>query len=134
MRKWKVFDSSKRRLALYSSLISHFCHFRKIPKNRCRNGHQNHRKLVQNPTWRRPVAIDSSIFVVLERCKKHVFLIRFPWPKKCEKSDQQAGQGFTAVKADYFLGAWPPRAAPFHARAYHGKRKNGSLPVRTGKR
>ena len=25
--------------------------------------------------------------------KKHVFLIRFPWPKKCENSDQQAAQG-----------------------------------------
>ena len=38
MRKWKVFDGSEPRLALYSSLISHFRHFRKNTKKTVSKG------------------------------------------------------------------------------------------------
>ena len=40
MRKWEVFDGSEPRLALYSSLISHFRRFWKKSKNRCQKGAQ----------------------------------------------------------------------------------------------
>ena len=48
--KSKVFDGSEPRLALYSSLISHFCNFRKKSKNRCQKGAQKLWFLIQNAT------------------------------------------------------------------------------------
>ena len=50
IRKWEVFDSSEPRLALYSSLISHFFDFRKRLKNRCQKGGQKLSFLIQNAT------------------------------------------------------------------------------------
>ena len=58
----RFFDGSEPRLALYSSLISHFCHFRKNRKNRCQKGSQKSLFLVQKPTLGAPGAIDSTIF------------------------------------------------------------------------
>ena len=50
MRKSKVFDGSEPRLALYSSLISHFFDFRKRSKNRCQKGGEKLSFLIQNAT------------------------------------------------------------------------------------
>ena len=42
MRKSKVFDGSEPRLALYSSLITHFRNFRKILKINAKMAHRIH--------------------------------------------------------------------------------------------
>ena len=44
-RKSKVFDGSEARLALYSSLISHFRHFRIIFEKLMKKGAQNYAKI-----------------------------------------------------------------------------------------
>ena len=52
MRKSKLFDGSKPRLALYSSLISHFCTFWKKLKNQCQNVLQKFCFLIKkNEPW-----------------------------------------------------------------------------------
>ena len=55
------------------------------------------------------------------------FWMRLQWTKKSEKSAQVAAKGLFAVNGELLFGSLGPRAAPFHARAYHGKRKNGSF-------
>ena len=42
MRKWEVFDGSEPRLALYSSLISHFRPFRKNRKTYAKREAKSH--------------------------------------------------------------------------------------------
>ena len=59
-RKWKVFDGSEPRLALYSSLISHFRHFwkknRKIDAKREAKNHCRRRAFTAAPQRHRPFA------------------------------------------------------------------------------
>ena len=51
MRKSKVFDGSEPRLALYSSLITHFCHFRKTQKINAKRDAQNRVFGSENEPW-----------------------------------------------------------------------------------
>jgi len=70
MRKWKVFDGSEPRLALYSSLISHFFDFRKGLKNRCQKGGQKLSFLVQNATLDAQGSIYPTFFDDFEKYEK----------------------------------------------------------------
>ena len=62
MPKSKVFDSSEPRLALYSSLILHFRHFRTISKKQCKKAYKKLLSLVQKPALGAQGLIDSAFF------------------------------------------------------------------------
>ena len=70
MRKWEVFDGSEPRLALYSSLISHFFDFRKGLKNRCQKGGEKLSFLVQNATLDAQGSIYPTFFDDFEKYEK----------------------------------------------------------------
>ena len=72
MRKWKVFDGSEPRLALYSSLISHFFDFRKKLKIRCQKGSQKLSFLVQTETLNGQGSIYPTFFDDFEKYEKSV--------------------------------------------------------------
>ena len=87
MQKWMVFDGSEPRLALYSSLISHFRHFQKMSKNQCKKGIQISCFLMQNWDFWTPRSIDSAILVVFGRCRKIlIFYVGLGRPKNDKKS------------------------------------------------
>ena len=73
MRKSMNFDGSEPRLALYSSLILHFCHFRKISKNLCKKGCQKLSFLVQKPALGAQGPSDSAFFDDLGELENHCF-------------------------------------------------------------
>ena len=73
MRKSKVFDGPEPRLALYSSLITHFRRFRKKSKNRCKKGCQKLSFLVQKPALGAQGPIDSAFFDDLGELEKSSF-------------------------------------------------------------
>ena len=70
MQKWIVFDGSEPRLALYSSLFSHFFDFRKRSKNRCQKGRQKLSFLVQNATLDAPRVDLSDVFGRFAKLRK----------------------------------------------------------------
>ena len=84
------------------------------------------------------MAIYSHFFSLLPRFKKHYLLILFKWPKKSDKSDQQAArvsQRIPEIWAEAWLsGLWAPGRRLFTHALASGKVKDGSWPVRTGKR
>ena len=73
MRKSKVFDGSEPRLALYSSLITHFRRFRKKSKNRCQKGAQKLCFFVQKRASDAAGSINSAIGSVFGRFQKSLF-------------------------------------------------------------
>ena len=82
MPKCMLFDGLEPRLALYSSLISHFRHFQKMSKNQCKKGIQISCFLMQNWDFWTPRSIDSALLVVFGRCRKIViFYVGLGRPK-----------------------------------------------------
>ena len=80
-----------------------------------------------------------SFFLAFWRdSKKHDFLIRFKWPKKSDKSDQQAARMSQRIPGPsakaWFSGLWAPGRRLFTHALASGKVKDGSWPVRKGKR
>ena len=69
----KVFDGSEPRLALYSSLISHFRIFWKKSKNRCQKGGQKLNFLMKKRSLGAKGSIVSVIFDFLLRSKHNGF-------------------------------------------------------------
>ena len=67
------FDGSEPRLALYSSLVSHFGNFCKKLKSVCKKGSQKCCFLVQIRAVGATGSIDSAIFDVLEVFEKSMF-------------------------------------------------------------
>ena len=63
------------------------------------------------------MAIDSRFFAFWRDSKKHGFLIRFKWPKKSDKSDQQAAQGPRRRERGTTLWEPGPQSRAFLARA-----------------
>ena len=82
-----LFGGSEPRLALYSSLISHFRHFQKRLKKQCKKSLQNSCFLMKNWYFWTPGSFDSAILVVFGRYRKSFFfLCRTMEVQKREKS------------------------------------------------
>ena len=62
--------------------------------------------------------------------EKHDFLIRFKWPQKSDKSDQQAARVSQRIPAGsakaWFSGLWAPGRRLFTHALASGKVKDGS--------
>ena len=87
MPKCMLFDGLEPRLALYSSLISHFRHFQKMSKNQCKKRIQISCFLMQNWDFWTPRSIDSALLVVFGRCRKIViFYVGLGRPKNYKNS------------------------------------------------
>ena len=82
-----LFDGSEPRLALYSSLISHFRHFQKMSKNQCKKVSKFHAFLMLNWDFWTPRSIESALLVVFGRCRKIViFYVGLGRPKNNNNS------------------------------------------------
>ena len=85
MRKSMLFDGSEPCLALYSSLISHFCHFRKTLKNPCKKGCQKSLIFVQKRDLGAQGSIDSTILGDFWGFKKSLIFGCRSWASKIRK-------------------------------------------------
>ena len=86
MLKWVVFGGSEARLALYSSLISHFRPFRKNRKNRRQKGCQMSCFLMKNDALAVQGLIYSAILIVFRGLENHVFFDADLAAQKVEKT------------------------------------------------
>ena len=111
-----LFDGLEPRLALYSSLISHFRHFGKMSKNQCKKGLQNSCFLMKDWYFWTPGSFDSAISVVFGAISKNRnFLCRSweakkrekidPWPSKGSPSNSRDPPG---VHQGWHFNAQPP--------------------------
>ena len=73
MRKSKVFDGSEPRLALYSSLITHFRRFRKKSKNRCQKEPKSRGFCSKNRPWALQGRLILPFWSIFEDSKNHCF-------------------------------------------------------------
>ena len=114
MPKSMIFDCSEPRLALYSSLISHFCHFRKTSKNRCKKGCQKLSFLVPKPALAAQGPIDSAFFDDLGELEKSTFFGNRSGSQKNRKNCAKGRQKESRMPAGTYLllSSWAPQAAP----------------------
>ena len=122
-----VFDGSEPRLALYSSLISHFRNFRKKLKNRCQNGSENPSELVQKSTLGWLLAPDCRLFRLLEQCQKMLeFRSRLGRPKNRKSLPKGRQKELRMLTGSYFGqpgSPGQPRARPESRKRPVGKRQ-----------
>ena len=82
-------------------------------ENHCQNGSQNELKSIKISFLRRPLAIDSLIFGVLERCQNIMFFLVPRWRLKKSKSWPKMRPKDPQPRNEILLWpAWCPRAAP----------------------
>ena len=87
-------------------------------ENHCQNGSQNELKSIKISLLRRPLAIDSVIFGLLERCQNIMFFLVPLWRLKKSKSwpkmrPKGALHATSLHRSSHFWGFW---ALGAHAR------------------
>ena len=106
------FDDSEPRLALYSSLISHFRHFQKRSKNQCKRGFQNSCFLMKNWYFWTPGSFDSAISVIFGRYRKILIFYVGPGRLKNEKNSilgrPRDPRGTPGIHRGWHFNAQPP--------------------------
>ena len=119
-RKSMVFDGSEPRLALYSSLISHFRHFWKNSKKRCQKGGQKSCFLIPKPTFGAQGSIESAILAVFRGFEKSLIFRRLFWvPKNRKKcSEDRPGSSLLWKRGSLLLARGPQGAAFSRAVSY----------------
>ena len=130
MRKWKVFDNSKRRLALYSSLISHFRRFRKYRKSMPKINGKLSKIRPGGDQW----PLIRRFLSFWNDAKEHVFLNGFPWTNILGKIGPSGGQepiqGQRVELEVSIFGNQGPREPPFSRAQANRKRAKGKQETR----
>ena len=133
MRKWEVFDDSEPRLVLYSSLISHFCHFQKRSENQCKKGCHKLSFLIQKPALGAHWPIDFAFFEDLGELEKSKFFGNRSRHQKnrenCAKGRQKEPR--TPARTYFCPAGLPrrPRARDQRESRNEGKEEGSNTPV-----